>query len=105
MVKTAISEKDKAFEKVCLFCEDESRFGLHPSYSPELNPIERLWQDIKAKLFQNAFATIKEIQDKLTKILRKYTKTTIQSITKYDYLRKMRYNLLELVLSHFQTEC
>ena len=30
MVKTAISEKDKAFEKVRLFCEDESRFGLHP---------------------------------------------------------------------------
>ncbi len=41
-----------------------------PPYSPELNPIERLWQDIKAKLFQNVFASIEEMQDKLTDILR-----------------------------------
>ncbi len=181
-VKTAISEKGRAFENVRLFSEDESRFGLHPfsyrcitlpgvkpianisytyenfylygavepitresfflemprldsvcfqifldefakvypaslnilvldngrfhqakslcipdnvallflpPYSPELNPIERLWQDIKAKLFQNAFVSIKEMQDKLTEILRNYTKIVIESITKYDYLTKV----------------
>ena len=60
-----------------------------PPYSPELNPIERLWQDIKAKLFQNVFATIEQMQHKLTAILRKYTKTTIESITSYDYLTKI----------------
>jgi len=60
-----------------------------PPYSPELNPIERLWQDIKAKLFENVFTSIKEMQHKLTDILRKYTKTTIESITSYDYLTKI----------------
>ncbi len=60
-----------------------------PPYSPELNPIERLWQDIKAKLFENVFISIKEMQHKLTDILRKYTKTTIESITSYDYLTKI----------------
>ncbi len=60
-----------------------------PPYSPELNPIERLWQDIKAKLFQNVFASIEEMQDKLTDILRNYTKTTIESITNYRYLTKV----------------
>lgn len=50
---------------------------------------QKLWQDIKAKLFHNVFTSIKEIQDKLTKILKKYTKTTIQNITKYDYLTKI----------------
>ena len=59
-----------------------------PPYSPELNPIERLWQDIKAKLFENVFTSIKEMQDKLTEILRKYTKTTIASITNSEYITK-----------------
>ncbi len=29
-----------------------------PRYSPELNPIERFWQDFKAKLFQHAWESI-----------------------------------------------
>ena len=57
-----------------------------PPYSPELNPIERLWQDIKAKLFTDVFTSINEIQDKLTQVLKNYTEDTIASITKFDYL-------------------
>ena len=57
-----------------------------PPYSPELNPIERLWQDVKAKLFKNVFASIKEMQDKLTQILKNYTEETITSITNYYYI-------------------
>ena len=46
-VKTAISEKGRAFENVRLFCEDESRFGLHPfSYRcitlPGVKPIAKI---------------------------------------------------------------
>lgn len=57
-----------------------------PPYSPELNPIERFWQDIKAKLFKNVFTSIKEMQDKLTQILKNYTEETIASMTKFDYI-------------------
>lgn len=57
-----------------------------PPYSPELNPIERFWQDIKAKLFKNVFTSIKEMQDKLTQILKNYTEGTIASMTKFDYI-------------------
>ena len=60
-----------------------------PPYTPELNPIERLWQDIKAKLFQNVFTSLQEMQEKLTEILRSYTKITIESITKYEYITKI----------------
>ena len=60
-----------------------------PPYSPELNPIERLWQDIKARLFDNVFTSIKEMQDKLTEILKKYTETKIASITNTEYLTKV----------------
>ena len=37
-----------------------------PPYSPELNPIERLWQDIKAKLFQHTLGSIDRNADKIT---------------------------------------
>lgn len=32
-----------------------------PPYCPELNPIERLWQDIKAKLFSPTHQTLKQM--------------------------------------------
>ena len=60
-----------------------------PPYSPELNPIERLWQDIKAKLFQHTLGTIEEMQDKITQILRNYTKTAIAQITNFKYFTKV----------------
>ncbi|MCG9129141.1 IS630 family transposase, partial [Candidatus Poribacteria bacterium] len=60
-----------------------------PPYSPELNPIERLWQDTKAKLFENIFTAITEMQNKLTEILCKYTETTIASITNAEYITKV----------------
>ena len=68
---------------------DNIVFLFLPPYSPELNPIERLWQDIKAKLFQNVLTSLQEMQDKLTQIIRSYTKITIESITKYDYITKI----------------
>ena len=60
-----------------------------PPYISELNPVERLWQDIKVKLFQSVFTSLQVMQDKLTEILRSYTKITIESITKYDYIAKI----------------
>lgn len=32
-IKTAVSEKDRAFEKIRLCCKDESSFRLHPFIS------------------------------------------------------------------------
>ena len=60
-----------------------------PPYSPELNPIERLWQDIKAKLFQHTLESIEEMQGKITQILRSWTKTAIAQITNFKYFTKV----------------
>ena len=60
-----------------------------PPYSPELNPIERLWQDIKAKLFQHTLESIEEMQDKITQILRSYTTAAIAQITNFSYFTKV----------------
>ena len=57
-----------------------------PPYSPELNPIERLWQDIKQKLFARTYQTLEQMQQQLSQILGKYPKAAIAKITSFPYL-------------------
>ena len=56
-----------------------------PPYSPELNPIERLWQDIKQKLFSRTYQTLDQMQQKLSTILGNYSKAAITKITAFSY--------------------
>jgi transposase len=57
-----------------------------PPYSPELNPIERLWEDIKDEISDELYPTIQALMDKVASILKGYTKEAIQSLTAYPYL-------------------
>ena len=59
-----------------------------PPYSPELNPIERLWQDVKSKLFYKAYDTLEEMQSNLTSILGAYSEGAIAKITGFSYFVK-----------------
>ena len=57
-----------------------------PPYSPELNPIERLWEDIKAEIADELYPTIQALMDTVASIIKRYTKEAIQSLTSYTYL-------------------
>jgi len=57
-----------------------------PPYSPELNPIERLWEDIKDEIADQLYPTIEALKEKVASILNRYTKEAIQSLTSYPYL-------------------
>jgi putative transposase len=61
---------------VCLF---------FPPYSPELNPIERLWQDVKAQFAWVVTAAIEEWEHRVEMIITQYAKTAIRSLTSYPY--------------------
>jgi hypothetical protein len=61
---------------VCLF---------FPPYSPELNPIERLWQDGKAQLAWVGTAAIEALEPRVEIIITQYAKTAIRSLTSYPY--------------------
>lgn len=54
-------------------------------YSPELNPIERFWQDLKAKLFSQAYETFEDMQVKVTEILLDYSNAVITKLTGFSY--------------------
>lgn len=60
-----------------------------PAYSPELNPVERLWQDIKRRIdvFDVAVRTsLAGLREHVAEIVRSYTASEIASLTGYDYL-------------------
>ena len=59
-----------------------------PPYSPELNPQERRFEDIKKFLKNITFKTIEELEKKVTEILFSYTKEQIKSLVSYNYIIK-----------------
>ena len=56
-----------------------------PPYSPELNPIERFWQDMKTKLFLQTYKTLEALQAKVTEILGTYSDTEIAKLTGFSH--------------------
>lgn len=57
-----------------------------PPYAPELNPIERLWRDLKDWLAQSQPATLDELSTLLMTRLTHYTPAAVRSLTSFPYL-------------------
>jgi hypothetical protein len=60
-----------------------------PAYSPELNPVERLWEDVKSRidvLDARVRASLAALQQHVADIIQRYTAETIASLTGYPYL-------------------
>jgi transposase len=59
---------------------------FQPAYSPEVNPIERLWGYIKEQLKWLRFDGIEELREALQKELKKLTNEVIASLTGYPFI-------------------
>lgn len=57
-----------------------------PPYSPELNPVERLWQDLKDQLAFDFYEHLSCLRQEARMVLRSYTNEAVASLTGYDYL-------------------
>jgi hypothetical protein len=63
------------------------KFVFLPPYSPELNPIERLWEFIKDKLASIGISkNLEEVEKRVEDILSRLTSSEVQSITGYQYI-------------------
>jgi transposase len=62
------------------------RLVFLPPYCPELNPIERVWRDLKDKVAWQQFVDLNAQQDYLSHLLWAYEAATLQSLTGYPYL-------------------
>ena len=59
---------------------------FQPPYSPELNPIERLWEYLKADLKWSTFKSLEQLQLKVDQLLAQLTPQIIASITGYAFI-------------------
>lgn len=59
---------------------------LQPSYSPDVNPIERVWQHLKGKLSWLNVATLDELRREMDSLLNSLTAECIASLTGYDFI-------------------
>ena len=60
-----------------------------PPYSPELNPVEHLWDDLREKYFHNrVFASLDAVIDQLAEALLAYESgpASVRSITRWDWI-------------------
>jgi len=58
-----------------------------PPYTPEMNPIEQIWAEIRKMGFKNKqFASLKQVVDKLEEVIKELARETIISITKRSWV-------------------
>lgn len=68
---------------------DNIRLLLLPPYSPELNPVEHIWDELREKWFQNfVFNTIEAVEDRLVEAIRTLEQDTsrVFSITAFPWI-------------------
>ena len=68
----------------------ENIFLMHiPPYTPEMNPIEQIWKEIRKMGFRNqVFATLDKVVDRLCETICSLTTDTIHCITARDWIIK-----------------
>lgn len=65
----------------------ENLIGIcQPAHSPELNPIERVWEFIKQQLQGEVFTTIEQLRQRLQQVLEEITPEQICSLSSYNFI-------------------
>ena len=60
-----------------------------PAYGPELNPIERLWEDLKSRISatdQGIRTQLEALREHVVELINRYTPQQLRSLTGYDYI-------------------
>lgn len=58
-----------------------------PPYTPEMNPIEQIWKEIRTKGFKNeAFNSLADVVERLCKTISNLSNDTVKSITAREWI-------------------
>jgi len=71
------------------FLEIPDNIELFPllAYTPEMNPIEQIWKEIRKEGFGNkCFHSLKDVVDKLCEIINSLSNDTVKSITGREWI-------------------
>ena len=86
-------DKSGAHTSQRLLLPTNVRLVFLPPYGPELNPIERVWRDLKDDVAWQQFADLNAQQDDLSHLLQAYEAATLQSLAGYPDLVEAIYAL------------
>ena len=60
-----------------------------PPYTPEMNPIEQIWKEIRKRGFRNeVFSTLSKVMDRLSDTICSLSNQTVASITGRTWILK-----------------
>jgi transposase len=79
-------ENSAAHTSKALRLPDHVAFVFLPPYSPELNPAERVWLDLRQRRAWQQCADRAELETERCAQLEQYDATTLQTLTQYPYL-------------------
>ena len=61
-----------------------------PPYTPEMNPIEQIWKELRKRGFKNeVFSTLEDVVDRLCDVIRNLPNSIIHSITARKWIMSM----------------
>ncbi len=68
--------------------DEKINLELLPAYSPQLNPVERFFREIRRKLKNRVFTTYEEVEKAVIEIAKPFMKAkeAIKKLTCYDWL-------------------
>ena len=73
-----------------LIVPENIRLVFIPPYTPEMNPIEQIWKEIRKRGFRNEiFQTLNKVVDRLCSTIQSISSDTITSITARDRIVKV----------------
>lgn len=59
---------------------------LQPPHSPELNPIERLWELLKKPLKNELFSSLQNLRDRIQQLFNELTFEQVMSVSSYNFI-------------------
>lgn len=72
-----------------LIIPDNIELFFIPPYTPEMNPIEQIWKELRKRGFKNElFASLEKVIDRLCDAINSLTADIIKSITGRDWILK-----------------
>jgi putative transposase len=60
-------------------------------YTPEMNPIEQIWREVRSMGFNNKyFTSLRDVEQNLIHTLKSIPKETVKSITQRDWIKTVK---------------
>ena len=79
-------DQASAHQALALSCPENIIPIFQPSHSPQLNPMERLWEFIKRQFKGESFSHLNQLRQRVQHELAQLSSKVISSLTSYDFI-------------------